>query len=345
MFDWAHTYCIGGLIDHELGLVMQELRRLRSDTTYGVIGALAKRFTFPRRQQPPVDKLFDDAAIRSHLAAGTFKSTASDLMSLSPVMSFYFKYVALAQGMAAPMINSIIAGFDDLSLLLCVRHGVVAPEVLRDATVNHLEKFVAAHGADKCVPKHHYSTHLWRMLARFGTLLSCLVLERLHKVPKRYVSDRRSTTSYELGCIEDVTIKQMYDRREDWLALGLVNGTVPTRGIAKSLSELYPVAASILSARVVATPNGPITCEDVVLYTVDGSKRCGQVKLNCNIDGNTISFIESWELAPAVELGVEADRYKIIANPAPYPSASILTPVTYLAEAGFATVLVPPLYR
>ena len=112
----------------------------------------------------------------------------------------------------------------------------------------HIELFKLAYGDDSIVPKHHYALHLWKMLAEFGFLISCLVLERLHKIPKRYVKERRNTKSYELGTIEDVTIKQLYDRREDWLATGcLLAPHEPPRQspITQALRELYPDAVTL----------------------------------------------------------------------------------------------------
>ncbi len=56
------------------------------------------------------------------------------------------------------------------------------------------------------------------MLALFGMLVSCLTMERMHKVAKRYVAPRRNTTEYELCTLEDVTLHQFHDRQADFLA-------------------------------------------------------------------------------------------------------------------------------
>ena len=87
MFDWSHTYIIGGLLDNEMGLLMDELRRVRG-ATYVELGQFVEKWTFPSRQRPNVAKLFDAAAIRSHHKATQFKATASDILSLSPVFVF-----------------------------------------------------------------------------------------------------------------------------------------------------------------------------------------------------------------------------------------------------------------
>lgn len=203
MFDWPHCYCVGGLVDREIGQCMASLSAARSPTTYAVLGGFLKQWTWPRRLSPPLNKLFDAKAASSHWEAGSFKSTASELMTLAPAISFYMVNVAMPHGIAIPQVRSLIAAIDTLELLMVVRKGCVEPSVLRASIERHLNLYKEAYGEDSFRPKHHYSYHLWRMLDHFGILISCLHLERLHKIPKRYVANRRNTTSYELGTIED----------------------------------------------------------------------------------------------------------------------------------------------
>lgn len=350
MFDWPHTYAVGGIADVEFGTAMVMLRRLRSPTTYAVIGAFVAQWTFPARQRPNCSKLFDVSAASSHHAACAFKSNASDLLSLAPVLSFYFRYVALAQGFATDVVQSLIAAFDVLALLQCIRYGVVTPDTLRETVERHLNLYKTAYGEDAFRPKHHYASHLWLMLKVFGMLVSCLTLERLHKIPKRYVKERRNTKSYEVGTVEDATLKQLFDRREEWLAVDCLVGAhaPPSRQfIARALKELYPSAKSRTIAARLATKFGQVTVNDVVFYTVDGVRWCGKVCLHFCIDGHTSSVIQRWESAPLIGVAVGADvvRFKVVADARRYPSTCIDTAVVYSVVGEYATVLVPPLFR
>ena len=210
MYDWPHVFVVGGLLDIEIGQCFRELSRVRSPTTYAVMGGFLQHWTWPKRQSPPLEKLFDAAAIRSHTAAVAFKANASDIMSLAPAMNFFLTRVTREQGFSLPQVMSLIACIDVLELLMCVRHNVVQPDTLKTALLRHLRLYKAAYGDDACRPKHHYALHLWKMLRDFGTLISCLTMERLHKIPKRYVTNRRNTTSYELGTIEDPCEKSLW---------------------------------------------------------------------------------------------------------------------------------------
>ncbi len=90
------------------------------------------------RHQFNVNKLVDATAIRSHLVgAGAFKSTASELLTLAPVVAFYLATVALPHGFHLSVVTSMMAAFDALSLLQTVRHGCVTPEALRGVITRH----------------------------------------------------------------------------------------------------------------------------------------------------------------------------------------------------------------
>jgi len=354
MYDYAHTYVVGGLIDTEFGMAMKELKRAKAPTTYEALYAFITQFRFPARQSINAKKLFDAAAIRSHLAANAFKSTASELLTLAPVVNFYMTTVAARQGILLPIVRSLVAGFDALSLLQTVRHGCVTPDVLRDGIRNHLELFKTAYGDAHVRPKHHYACHLARMLELFGTLVSCLAMERLHKVAKRYVAPRRNTTGYELCTLEDVTLQQFHDRQADFLAVNcLVEGHElhAQNSLNKALLQMYPLEPKPLVARILATSYGQVALEDVVFYTVGGIRCCGQVKLHVELPAykatgvHVVSFIEQWEQIPSPDLEPLARRYKVNANAKPYDSTTILGALTYSVSAGIATVLLPPLFR
>jgi hypothetical protein len=224
---------VGGIVDIEFGTAMKELKRSKAPTTYETLYTMIKLFRYPARQKINVKKLFDAAAIRSHLAANAFKSTASELLTLAPVVSFYMTNVAVPHGVHLAVVHSLIAGFDALSVLQTVRHGCVTPETLRGVITKHLNLFQAAYGEDATRPKHHYASHLWAMLALFKTLISCLTMERVHKLAKRYVQNRRNTKSYEVSALEDVTVQQLHDRRDDYLATNVLVGQGELKEVAR----------------------------------------------------------------------------------------------------------------
>ena len=191
MIDWCHTYLVGGLLDHELGLLMHELHGRRAPTTYGVIGAYVKLWQWPNHVKKTAHsfrKLFDKQAAKSHLTAKHFGCKASDLLSLIPVLRLYFDRVALEHGTFEEGIKSILLVFNvvDMLMLTRSRHSIVLEQMLSTAIVDHLGAFYEAYGRDAGRPKHHDARHLPSQYKRFGRLSPCFVQERYHKVAKAW---------------------------------------------------------------------------------------------------------------------------------------------------------------
>lgn len=346
MFDWSHTYLVGGLLDEEVGACMKALIKLKSPTSYKVVGEFVAKFTWPSRIAPNHNKLFDVAAGRSHYNAGAFNSTASEMLSLTPVLALYFSAVALPQGFGSPYVTSIIACIDCVELLQLVKNGIVDPDQLKAAIIRHLELFKAAYGDASIRPKHHYALHLWRMLQHFGTLLSCLVLERFHRQPKKYAMQRHNTTSYEIGLIEEMTICKLVDLQRHWMALGLVSEAAPRGKILDCLRDLYSAEIdSIKVSRRLQTLRGLVTVDDVVFFRdVHAHLCCGEVLLHFTRADETYSIVSVWEPAP-VDLNGHVLRFKTTGDPRVLVSSCIEQPLVYSRAADYVTVLVPPLYR
>ena len=188
MYDWMHIYLVGGLLDNELGQCMASLKHNGAPTTYEVLGAFVQRFKWPSKQAPS-KKLFDEEAIRKHTRSKSFSCTASELLSLMPVLAYYFVAVALPQGVCVPQVQSLISLLDEVELVATVRTGIVSPSQLRSATSRHFTLFKEAYGEGSVVPKHHFALHLWHMLQIFGCLLSCFTMERLHQIWTKYAKN------------------------------------------------------------------------------------------------------------------------------------------------------------
>ena len=57
MYDWAHTYVVCGLVDVEFGMTMNELKRVKSPTSYETLYSVVKEFRFPKRNAVSMAKL------------------------------------------------------------------------------------------------------------------------------------------------------------------------------------------------------------------------------------------------------------------------------------------------
>ena len=347
MYDWAHTYLIGGLFDTELGMCLKAMQRDGSVTTYASVGAFVERWVWPQSQEVRAKKLFTPKAVRSHWAANAFVATASQTLSLVPVIAYYFAQVQSAGDcIGVALINSLLACCDVVELIQCSRLGVVSEQTLGDAIATHVRLYTLAYSDAATVPKHHYSMHLASMLGSFGMLISCICMERLHRVVKRCAWNRRSLVSFDTGIIEDITINQIRDRSRDWISDGCLEPSAPRGRIRRMLSELYPDRNVEISNRL-RVPRGIVVKGDVVLYDGgDEGLHCGEVLLIVNIDGVPYIFVRHWpRTAERVTVG-RVMRCTVAADePLVLPATMIEEVVIYSVSGGIATVLLSPLYR
>ena len=348
MYDWMHIFLVGGLLDNELGQCMYALRQACAPTTYAILGDFVNRFRWPGNQAP-AKKLFDADAIKKHEKSRTFTCTASELLSLVPVLAYYFVAVALEQGVCPAHVRSLIALLDAVELVAAVRTGVVSPDQLKEVNSRHLELFKAAYGEDNVVPKHHFAQHLWRMLQRFGCLLSCFTMERLHKLCTKYAKPRHNTTSYEIGLIEEITCDRIFDLRNGFLSHGLEEPKVPCGAVLRTLQELYPERSSYEVSRILRTPTGRVLINDVVYVRIDGALLVAEIFLHFCLDGcSTCSMISVWPPAPRAAGGSVSGhiaRHKMVHNPVVVASSAIEVGLIHARAAGHAIICVPVYYR
>ena len=240
MFDWAHVYLCDGIADVELGMMMQALHKAHAAATYWELGVYIASWTTPRCFGN-LSALFDDAAARNNIRKGMFACTASEFLTLAPMLARYVDAVLKPRGECQLQIASFRAVLWVVELLHNVRRGCVGIETLRAAIKSHFMSFVAAYGVEEARPKHHYSLHLPDMLARHGVLVPCLTNERRHRVVKRYARDRLKLQKWELGTLEEVTAHQLWELQHGFLKQGLLSATAPRPSTAYVIAEMCPM--------------------------------------------------------------------------------------------------------
>lgn len=156
MFDWAHCYVCDGLADEEWGRFMKAMSSARSKTTYKEFGQYVATWTFPKALPGNVGHLFTDSANRNNLARASFSSTASEFLTLCPVMLRYMTHICTPRGQGMVMVESMIAVLLVVEALQAVKRGLTTPDALRALIVRHIRCFIAAYGANSMRPKHHY---------------------------------------------------------------------------------------------------------------------------------------------------------------------------------------------
>jgi hypothetical protein len=218
-YDWAHTYVCDGIVDKEFGNSMKLLHRAitqngaRHACTYQNLGEYLKRWKWPKGRGNPLH-LFDEEHYKRFLNSGDFACSASEFLTLAPVIRRFLQCVALPSmpDDLKGIVQSMILGLEVLDMLQsCKIKNKVDPEKLRRAIKTHMDKFIEMHGEEAVRPKHHYALHLPDMLKKFGVLISTFTHERKHRAVKRYARGRTNLKKFELSVLEEVTCHNMWE--------------------------------------------------------------------------------------------------------------------------------------
>ena len=94
MWDWLHVYLENGLLDNEFGVCMRELNDVpvappRRRLGYEVLAEYVIKWAWPGYVRSNPKKLFDPKSNKK-MKAGHFSSTASELLTLVPVLTVFF---------------------------------------------------------------------------------------------------------------------------------------------------------------------------------------------------------------------------------------------------------------
>ena len=187
------------------------------------------------------------------------------------------------------------------------------------------------------IPKFHWLLHFWRHLQSFGTLLSCFVHERKHRMVKRYANDVTNTDEYERTVLNEVIcthLAQMADDETFNFTIGLVRPRAAPRVLRDFLTR--SVGASDADELEIRTahesrfsPLATCTKNDVVLVRSGSSFVAGQVWAHAEIDGVCVTLVSLWEL-----LHVNADRgdaeWRLQDNPLMIDTTDIIDTVIWM---------------
>jgi len=304
MFDWSHCYVCDGIADAEFGTLMKRLHTQRSATTYQELGSYVEAWTFPAHRK--LGHLFSESASKANLRKGAFNCTASEFLTLAPVLARYLSTVCMGRGQDLPLVRSMLAVLVAVEVLQAVKRGVVAAETLSSVIVHHIELYVEAYGADSVRPKHHFVQHLPAALHRFGTLLGTLTNERKHRVVKRFSRGRMNLRGWELGTVEDVTCQQLFETSRPFMQSGQTDSKAHPRALMV-LRELHPGHADedFTLHTQVQIDNGTARSGDAVLVARDGNRELGELLMSFSVQGRetkaTYSALGLWRAMPLAD--------------------------------------------
>ena len=299
MYDWGHTYVCEGVADVEFGKCMKVLAKRRSASTYPEFGTYLDSFTLPKSSPSP-SHLFRADAIRNNLRKSSFTASASEFLTLVPIIARYFQAVAaMRDDGCRDVVDSMIAVLWVVVLLQAIKACNVSPDLLAAAISAHYDLFIRAYGAEDARPKHHYALHLPEMLRFFGFLLSTFTHERKHRLVIRYTRGRMNLQSWGKGAIEEITCHQIWELKQSFFMDDVV--AKPTGRTLLALREIFPTAidGAFTLHNKVKCNGGAFSSGDVVALIINGELEVGELLCTVEVsasDGSSsmYSIISRW---------------------------------------------------
>ena len=298
MYDWTHVYLVGGVFNHEVGLLLNALKtELNITNTH--IHTFVAGFTWPKRLRGSAgQKVFEKRS-----GDGELKRSASEGLSVFSILRQFLQRFVLARAseQLKLMCTCYFALCQVLDLLRKCSRGNVTPHQLHSAIKIHLEYYKDVHGLDEWFPKMHYSLHLGMQLEKHECLISCFVHERKRKEIKRWGNNLSNTSaSFEQTIVEECLNAQLQHLRDTnsfiFQAPHLINPVPCSPALLLVMASLNEDITNgpLMSNEVMYGPCQRAFRGDVVLFNDGSEDGVGQVVSHVMSSGHVLTFLRRW---------------------------------------------------
>ena len=363
MVDWCHIYFCKGLFGVEVGNFMQSLWDKSREhqlipITYQAVHDYLQKWSWPKSHASPI-KICEEGNAKAWWKSKELGGTASEQLSLAPVFGRFISVVVASTALGAlceAEIQSFLALLVVIELLHATMRGQpVHHTVLYKAQVEHLKAFKRAYGEAAFLPKHHYSLHLSKWLARrLKMLFSCWVHERRHAKVRQHCLGRKTLLGYEEGMMEAICCDNYYELQEGfdlWIDGGLVP---PIRAAPKKMHNALcnvlslQANAILYTSYAVHTNSVNIWKRDLAIIDIAvlpsqyvglrGAYGFAEVWFHVRCDVGTFTCVSPWSV---VEQGMRHVVLAIEDNPMMVRSDALLQSVIFMRASESAIVLLP----
>ena len=355
LHDWMHCLMVDGVCNVHVYLLLEEFIQSGHRDVYEQLSSYLELWQYPGRvYAAQLPEIFSESRKKKHREAMHIKCQASDMLSLMPVLSMYCSQVLVPLGLCNPACMAFFAMADVVEFLWCSGRRPLDAAVLDAMVEKFLELFVAAYGWQWLTPKFHWLLHFGDHYRKHQLLPNCFVLERRHRVAKRYAEDlknisRQSSESLimEVTCHHLALLSNPSSCNFD---VGLISKKAASKKVKGMLLEWLEIEGDSeidVSLHARFSSYGLCKRNDVVLLRNDTTFLAGKILLIASVCGVDIIVFESWtlkssNLAAGYSKWSPKEAFKMLA-----PLEDILDTVTHTAVNGdkVVTVLHPPDFR
>lgn len=203
--DWMHALFVSGVFNTIAFLLLESFVGAGMRDIWGMMEEYIALWRWPKRvHDSKLPSVFSKKRVVANRKANHLKCSASDGLSLIPVMAFFARSVLRPSGKCPLAIDAFLALASLVETLVAIPFEQISPDTLRSAVADLLSSCVAAGWRNKMHPKFHWLVHFPRHLEQWGQLPTCWVHERRHKMVKRYAADISNTIAYERSVLTQV---------------------------------------------------------------------------------------------------------------------------------------------
>ena len=299
MFDWLHIYCVTGLFNLELGLLLPVI--YAAGYSYTALRQFMAALRWPQRlttRRQEALRHFE----KKHEPGEYFKGEASACLSAYPMLRIFL--LSLDRATWGEELDKAARSFlklcTVLDLLLAGDRGQdVNAQQLQGKIVARCRAFLVAYGRDRVIPKFHYALHLG-LIAETKQLISCFTHERKHRHIKQIANNMHNPQDwFERSVFKDVwgRVLLTLEDASETLQPHLVSPAAAPALLQFQLAAAFGPAAAInagVSLNAVVAPGQSCQRWDIVLCN---NGRVAELWLHTRLnDGrlmSLLSFLES----------------------------------------------------
>ena len=225
-----------------------------------------------------IKNIFDKKRVVKHRNSGKLNCSASELLSLLPVLAHFVRKVCRPPSAGA---QAFLAMYGLLEILHVGFLATVTSSLVMQMVEKALLEWTNAGWPFR--KKHHWLLHFHQSFEQHGYCISCFSMERKHKMITRKTTLIQNTTTFEASAMQEVVTDELQVLKEpESLDAGIK--LLGSRKIGKkeinTAGQLWPLAnvGTMSTASSARCQDGTIHVGDVVLYSgAGGLCACGQV--------------------------------------------------------------------
>jgi len=301
--DWMHCLLVHGVFQTVVHLLLTKLAVTDLPNIYQTLYEYLQLWTFPIGTNANIHELFSPKKKSANVKAKTFKCTASEGLTVYPILAYFLQAVCRPANICASEINAFLCLCDIIDMLQAVPRQIVTAEQLRTSIKLFISWCLNCDWSAWMHSKFHWMLHLPMHLQKFGMLPSCWVHERKHKVVKRYATGIHNTINYEGSIATEVLQHNLAYCSADSafnFNIALTNPRVIKTALLKILSGMglsVDPHYCFTSCEVQLASGGKCKQHDIVLAQINhGDHMCGKIVCHIQVDSRHLSCMSVFDL-------------------------------------------------